>query len=304
MPSVEPNHLSLLFHLLRTNSVSLTAAKLGVSQPSVSRVLSQLRSQIGDPLLVRRGNAMVRTSRGDELVERLSEWMTLTDALMRQGEFDPAQLERRVRIASTDFGVLSVIEPVTRSLRQTAPGLAFDITPLRKDLATVLAVGESDLAVSGLEHDPARLHSQILFTDTFSCLVRNDHPLTHGGGGAIELDEFLSHDHIGLTVSDAELDRVSVVLEDRAASRRVAMSLPYFSVAPEVVADTDMVMTIPTRAARHYAARCDLTAIPAPEQLGELNYYLLWHERSHRDPVVTWIRSEMLRVMQGHAADE
>ncbi|WP_126174288.1 LysR family transcriptional regulator [Altericroceibacterium xinjiangense] len=301
---VEPNQLVALFHLLHTRSVSAAASKLGVTQPTVSRILGQLRLQVGDPLLVRRGNTMVRTSRGDELAGRLSEWMMLTEAMMQQGEFNPAQLQRRVRIGSTDFGVLSVIGPTMRALRFRAPGLALDVTPLRKDLSAALAIGESDLAVSGLEHDPARLHSQLLFTDTFSCLVRSAHPLVDGASGPVSLDAFLSFDHIGLTVSDAELDRVSLTLQERAASRRVAINLPYFSVAPEILAGTDMLMTIPTRAARHYAVQYGLTAIPAPAQLGQMDYYLLWHERSHRDPAVTWLRSEMLSVMRGHTPEE
>ncbi|MFX4635613.1 LysR family transcriptional regulator, partial [Acinetobacter baumannii] len=44
--------------LLQTKSVTRTALRLGLSQPSVSRSLAHLREILGDPLLVRSGGGM------------------------------------------------------------------------------------------------------------------------------------------------------------------------------------------------------------------------------------------------------
>jgi DNA-binding transcriptional LysR family regulator len=88
-----PNLILVLAHLLKTKSVGSTAMMLGMmSQPSVSRHLAQLREAIQDPLLVRAGNQMARTPRGEELVGRLSDWMSTTASLFDTCEFTPAQI--------------------------------------------------------------------------------------------------------------------------------------------------------------------------------------------------------------------
>ncbi|MFT4056475.1 MAG: LysR family transcriptional regulator [Novosphingobium sp.] len=287
IPSLSPNLLLVLAMLLKTKSVTSTALMLGISQPSVSRSLAKLRGALNDPLLVRSGAGMIRTRRGDELVGRLADWVADTSSLLVEKRFDPGQVERRFRIASTDFGVLAVVLPALSRLRETAPGIAIDVLPLGHATHRSLAQGDIDLAISGLEHDPSQLHRLHLFRDHFVCVTRPDHPLA--GEGEVPIKEFLDHDHLSLTVSDAELDRVTTLLGT--GSRRVAASVPYFGLAPDLLAAGDLVMAVPSRLMRgcthHLATR------PAPAAIGKLDYWLLWHERSQRDPAAAWLRERL-----------
>lgn len=286
---VDLNQLGVLAVLLQTRSVTVTARKLGISQPSVSRTLGDLRRIVGDPLLVRTGNRMVRTTRGEELVERVSDWLQSASGLIAPPEFDPQRLERRFRIASTDFGVLSVVAPAMAAILAEAPGVSIDLVPLNAGNAEALASGEVDLAVSGLDDDPVQLHNLFLFTDSFDCVMRPDHPLAGDACAPLGLDELLAWPHVGLTVGEAEVDRVSFMLGRLAQDRRVVASLPYFYAAPDVLVASDMLMTIPHRAARRFASQHGLVQRPAPAELGTLTYRVLWHDRAHRDPARAWL---------------
>lgn len=298
MLHLSPNLLLVLAVLLQTRSVSNAAVKLGMSQPSVSRALAKLRDALNDPLLVRSGIGMARTRRGDELVERLADWMANTSTLLAGSSFDPGSERRQFRVASTDFGVMSVILPVIERLRAVAPFMRIDVVPLSHATHRALAQGEIDLAISGLDHDPSQLHRSLLFRDRFVCVTREGHPLTAGGPSPVTLDEFLAWPHLGLTVSEAELDRVLLSLGEAVKDRVVAASLPYFGLAADMLMAGDLVTVLPSRAldTPHRAAACErrLSMRPAPEGLGELEYWLLWHERSRRDPASIWLRNELV----------
>ena len=95
--------------LLQTKSVTRTALRLGLSQPSVSRSLAHLREILGDPLLVRSGGGMELTRRAEELAGPIEQWLQTTSSLLQPQTFDPAGMQRAFRVASTDFGVLAVL---------------------------------------------------------------------------------------------------------------------------------------------------------------------------------------------------
>lgn len=300
MVRLSPNLLLVLAVLLQTRSVSNAALKLGMSQPSVSRALAKLRDALNDPLLVRSGVGMARTRRGDELVERLADWMANTSTLLASPSFDPHSERRQFRVASTDFGVMAVILPAIERLRVAAPLMRIDVVPLSHATHRALAQGEIDLAISGLDHDPSLLHRSLLFRDRFVCVTRKGHPLTAGSTSPVPLDEFIAWPHLGLTVSEAELDRVLLSLGDAVKDREVAASLPYFGMAADMLVAGDLVSVLPSRTLdvpyRRAACGHVLAVRPAPEGLGELEYWLLWHERSRRDPASIWLRDELARA--------
>lgn len=285
----DANLLITLAVLLKTRSVTRTAAQLGTSQPSVSRSLARLRAVLADPLLVRTRGGMALTRRAEELSAPLQHWLATTANLLEPDEFDPAALVRRFRIASTDFGVLAVIAPALERLAEAAPGAAVEIVPLRGgSMLGELTSGSVDLLVSGLEPNPAQTHTRRLFTEDLSCLFRRDHPLA-GGHGPVPLETFLAWPHIALTVGDDDFDRIDQRLGDAGATRRVVARLPYFGIAPFLIGGSDAVVTLPTTAARRMAGS-DLATRPAPAEIGTFDYWLVWHERTARDPASIWLR--------------
>lgn len=292
---IEPNLLVKLAMLLRTKSVSAAAEALGVSQPSVSRALARLRDELKDPLLVRHGNSMVLTPRSEELLDRLDRWLVHTADVIHQQSFDPGTLERRFQIGSTDFGVLSVLRPALAEIREEAPGVSVQIVPLDWSAHSTLAEGAVDLVISGLDSDPAQLHRHLLFTDRFACMMKPEHPLSGGADEPLTLDEYLACPHLGMTVSDARFDRINQLLGCHSSRRKLALVAPYFSLAPELV-EGDMLLTLPERAARHYGAIHGNPYRLAPQELGTMEYWLLWHERSHRDPASQWLRERLVEA--------
>ncbi len=292
------NMLAVLAHLLRTQSVTVTADRLGVSQPSVSRSLARLRELFNDPLLVRTARGMEPTRRAQELLEPLQQWLASSNALLSQPGFNPADLTRRFRIASTDFGVSAVLGPALPAIHQQAPGATIDIQPLSADVLMRLAAGELDLVISGLDSDPSLAHERYLFTESFSCVLSPHHPLADKPAHIpLTTDEFLAYPHISMVVSDTEFDRINMRLGKAAEQRRILARLPYFHAAPHIIGASDAIMTLPNRSALPLVQSHGLRCRKAPEFIGTFDYKLLWHERAHRDPAITWL-CDMMAVSE------
>ncbi len=287
---IDPSLLVVLAFLLKTRSVTRTAAQLKTSQPSVSRALARLRVLLDDPLLVRAGGGMTLTRRAEDLAEPVQAWLASTTMLLEPPQFDPQTLDRRFRVASTDFGVMAVIAPALAQMTAAAPKAAIDIVPLKGAMTEELATGDVDLLVSGLDPNLAQTHEQFLFKEGFSCLFRPGHALD-GTPAPIPLATFLDWPHVALTVGEEDFDRIDSRLGSGGAQRRVIARVPYFGVSPLTIGSSDAIVTLPTRAARTFAAAHQLGIRPAPVEVGTIGYRLLWHERTARDPASAWLRT-------------
>src|SRR5688572_19042062 len=95
LAGVDLNLLPLLEALLAERHVTRAARRVGLSQPAASRGLARLRLLLGDPLLVRSGNATALTPRGEALREPVRAALGLiADAIAPPPTFDPARVRR------------------------------------------------------------------------------------------------------------------------------------------------------------------------------------------------------------------
>lgn len=190
--------------------------------------------------------------------------------------------------------MLTVIAPALDAITTGAPLLTVDIVPFSADMMQRMASGEIDLIISGLESDHPAVHGRSLFTDTYTCIMRAGHDLA-ASDDALTLDAFFAWPHVGIVVSDLAVDGAEVRLGARRGERRVTVRLPYFHAAPSLIASSDVLMTLPTRAATRFAASYGLATRPAPVAIDNLDYRLLWHDRSVRDRAVIWLADMLTR---------
>ncbi len=83
MAAIDYNLLKPLRALLEERSVTRAAARMHVSQPTMSTLLARLRVHYGDVLLVRRGNQHVLTPLGERLLAALPQVIVEADQIFR-----------------------------------------------------------------------------------------------------------------------------------------------------------------------------------------------------------------------------
>src|ERR1043166_8512586 len=122
LSSFNLNLLVALDGLLSQRSVTAAARRVRVTPSAMSHSLSELREQLGDPLLVRSGRGMVLTPRAEALVGPLHALLKDAERLLRGGaDFDPATTSRRFVIAAPDFIATLLLPQLLDVLAREAP---------------------------------------------------------------------------------------------------------------------------------------------------------------------------------------
>ncbi|HEX6244169.1 MAG TPA: LysR family transcriptional regulator [Polyangiales bacterium] len=293
--------------LARERSATRAAARLGVTQSAVSHALRRLRELLGDPLLVRSGNAMLLTPRAEELVVPLrSGLLQLSRALSGPAAFDAATAQRAFTLASIDLFDLLAVPTLLGDVRREAPGVDLNVvSALDRRLPERLETGEVDLAVAVQIHVPGQestisstpgLVQKALFRDHMVCFVRAGHPVlersaarAHKVPDALTLERYLALSHALISLGGEGPGVVDVALRERGLRRRIALRIPHFYSALTMVAASDLVLTAPSALAGVSGA-AEVVALSAPLPLPEHSVGLVWHERFNNEPGHRWLR--------------
>lgn len=291
--------LRLLDVLLTECSVSRTAEILNKAQPSVSSSLKRLREMLGDPLLVRSGRQLVLTERGRAVRTSVATVLRDVERLLDiDGRFEPTASERRLRIAASDWFTGLLLPPLIERLQAEAPGmtLEFIVPPPMRDLLAGLENGDIDAVIGDWPELPDSLRCTPLLEADYVCVVRAGHPLADAG--RIDADEYLACRHLSPTpASQACFSPVEGRLAQLGSRRRIAVSLPGFSLVPSVLAASDLVFTTARPFGEQVARQIDGVMLEAPDAFGTMNLHLLWHERAHHSAMNRWLRGVVAAVV-------
>ncbi|GBQ14185.1 LysR family transcriptional regulator [Acidiphilium acidophilum] len=282
--------LRVLHTLLVEGSVTRTAVRLNQSQPAISAALKRLRAIIGDPLLVRGRNGMVPTERGAALLEpTMIALREISRIALQQAAFDPEVSIRRFRVGSPDYLNILFVPRLVERFRRLAPNAGLELYPLSAELnfETALEEGQFDLVIGNWPDVPARLQRRDLFTDNVVCLVAKTHRLA---GRSISEADYLGAAHVAPTpYSSMQRGPIEAYLARARLKREVAVMVPYFSLAPSLLLRTDLMFTTTRRFAAYHARILPLDILESPIAFPPVQYYVLWHARSHLSDEVQWL---------------
>jgi DNA-binding transcriptional LysR family regulator len=294
LASIDLNLLVVLRALLNERHVTRAASRLGLSQSATSHALSRLRELYQDPLLVRSGRTLQLTARAVRLLPMLERGLSdLQSAVDGEPEFDPRTAKRAFTIGMADYTQAVTMGPLLRLLAVDAPGIDLSVVTF-PNLRELIESGNLDLAldVSG-NKPPTTFSIHELFEDDFVCMVRRDHPLIKK---KLSLAQYLDSRHVVVAPSGTTGSLVDAELERRGHTRRIALRVSNFLIAPIVVCQTDFINTMPTRLARQTAKDYPLRLLPTPFALPKFGLRLIWHPRLDNDAAQRWLRETLIGV--------
>jgi len=290
LAQLDLNLLVALHTLLRERHVSRAAARMGVSQPAMSRSLARLREMFDDPLLVRVKSGMDPTARGLELYSRVEGTLEAIQELVAPVRFEPREASGRIRIAAPDILVYILVPTLMRTLAELAPNLDLEWT---RDWQARIEDGSIDLAVGFPSGNPVRLYTGPLVESQWMCVLRAGHPALRKKW---DLDRFCACDHLLVTLTGKGKGPVDQALAREGRVRRVALRVPYPTLSPLLVAETDLVLTTIVWLARKRSPAVGLVLRRPPLTLPALRAPMVWHERSHRDARQKWFRGLLAQL--------
>jgi DNA-binding transcriptional LysR family regulator len=286
-------HLRVLTLLLEVGSLTRAAQILDTTQPTVSKILTKLRTHFADPLFVRVGLSMHPTPKAIELAQPLKELLR-SSAVMRSSaaSFDPRSSTREFSVIVTEVGMIQLVPALIGHLEREGRGLRLKAVPFdSRQLEVRLEAGEADLALGAFPRAAPNMRRQRLYADPFVSVVRKGHPQL---AKLTRADSFLRERHIIVTSSNtghAAHRLLDQVLNSRLESNRVHVRVPSFVTSAFVASCTDAVGTLPAKLAEGLAERLGLAVFPTPLPLPRIEIGQFWHERVHHDQGHRWFRA-------------
>ncbi|MCB9584529.1 MAG: LysR family transcriptional regulator [Polyangiaceae bacterium] len=288
--SLNLNLFVALDALLFTASVTQAARQVGVTQPSMSHNLRQLRELLADPLLVRASHGHTLTSRAQALKAPLRAALSELERLLeREPAFNPSQSQRRFRVATSDYFQVVGLPRFLQTLSSLAPNVEVRLLPTTAASAESLLDGSVDLCAGSAEQLPRApgIQTARLFTERFVVIERRAESTRR-----LSLKRYVSSPH-ALVTSDDGPGYVDRLLAQQGLTRRVSLRVPDYAALAGVIAETSLLATVPERYARVMAERFALTVSPPPLKLQAFDVYLAWHERYTQDTGLTWLREHI-----------
>lgn len=283
--------------MLAARNVTLAAESIGMTQPAMSTYLGKLRKVMGDPLFVRTSRGMEPTPFAVELSDPIRNALQLLrQTLNRDKHFDAATSTRTFNLVMTDIGERVFLPALLQRLTKVAPLVSIRTVQLPvSEMREALESGEMDLAVGFIPKLSAGFYQQRLFTRSYVCIVRTDHPTI---GDRLSLKQFLGASHAVVSVAGTGHEVVERVLAEKGLARKVALRVTHFLAIPLIVANTDLIVTIPEMLAESYLPAGNIKILQPPIKLPSYAIKQHWHERYHDDPANQWLR-ELIRDLFG-----
>ncbi|MBP2294524.1 LysR family transcriptional regulator [Azospirillum rugosum] len=294
LAGIDLNLLVALAALLDERNVTRAAGRVGLSQPAMSRALGRLRALFGDKLLVRTAAGLEPTPRAEALAAPLARVLAEVGRMVQPPDFDPAAQTGTVRIATVDYQTVVLLPRLLAHFAEVAPNLDVEVVLHGPAAEEGIASGTIDLAIGVFDVAEAGYYQQTLYREDFACVVRADHPALQDGPMTAERFAGLRHAFLTVGRDSSRAGFVDAALDRLGLARRIVLRTPHFLAAPLIVAESDLVLTLPRRLAEHLRAMVPLAVFDPPVPMPAFAITQLWHERRHGDPAHAWLRAAVL----------
>lgn len=297
---VDLNLLLLFETLMREGSVSKTAEQLGRTQSAISHALARLREQLGDPLLVKVGGRMQPSPYALELVEEVRPILRSIERILSPREaFDAATSTRRFRLVVPDLA-MNLFSHLMQRIQQEAPNILIEWDIPKVSTPVDVAEGLVDLALlPEAIPKPEGVASMRVGDFKWACFMRVGHPALQRWGKKA----WAGWPHIVVGIGDRVHNPVTSAAEKVKLQRRTGLVVPTFGAVAPLLAQTNMLTTLPVIVLADAMERFELLVKPVPFAIPDMPHVLAWSTRLNNDPASQWLRECFAEIYQAKLAE-
>lgn len=294
LKDVDLNLLVVLDALLRERSVTRAAEELNLTPSAVSHALKRLRVLFDDELLLRDGRRMRLTVRAESLAETLPRLLRQVSSTIETSDlFNPATSSRTFHLAAPDF-IAALLPSLLRDIYGAAPGVRVELAPYSVSAPRDLAEGRYDALIASYVAQSDDLRATPLETWPWVVYARAGHPAFDDWS----LAAWSNYPH--LQVRPAPVGQGQGPTDRKATElgihREVRAVVPHFSMAAPILAQTDLLLTVPSVAMGNTAAAYNLDERDVPFDLAPLGLSLFRSAAHGADPGIRWFHERVAAV--------
>lgn len=278
--------------------ITRAAEKLNLTQSAISHALGRLRELVGDRLFVREGQIMLPTAAAQALIDPVRRALGEIEGSLRQVRlFDPETSDRHFRIGLRGFLETVTFPCIAGYLMSRAEGISISaVRYSRPELASALASGDIDLAIDVDLAGQDALQRQLLWQGRMVVVMRQGHVALRGG---LDITTYLAQTHVIASSRRKGESLEDMILGHMGHHRKVRARCQSPVSAGRLVADTDMLLTVPESFGHMLAQIYGLGLRPAPFDGAVSDLYLYWHEHMQKDAANLWLRAEVCKCLEG-----
>jgi DNA-binding transcriptional LysR family regulator len=288
-------NLFLVFRAIYvTRSVTQAGDSLNMTQSAVSNALKRLRERFDDPLFVRTASGMEPTPMASELIGLVEDGLEkFTQAIDQARRFEPAQSDRRFRLAINDIGQFVLMPGLLAAAQGAAPGVRFETVGASsaEEARNLLIEGKIDVAIGSWPPFGQGFCRTKMCDETFVVVLGAGHEIV---SDTLTIDEYLAAEHLTYRpsgASDAALQQ-TLFAHGVLAQRKVVLTAAHSLGLERVVASSRLLLTVPSRLARAMvASNAGLRLARLPFAVTPFHVWMQWHERFDSDSGNRWLRS-------------
>lgn len=277
-------------------SISRAARRLGVTQSAVSQSIGKLRDLAGDGLFERTGHGVKPTPRAISIAGPVSQALRILGAAFNtRAEFDPANSNRRFQIAMYP-PLAPFLAPKLYAALPRESGVSFNVMGRAPaDVEAGMRFGMPEIVLLPRFIHGASIKAELMWEDELVVLARRGHPQLQNG---LTEAVYLQLEHVILTRTEGVDDAPNMdpIFEQRGVKRRIPIAVPVASIAYDLVASTDLVMTAHSRYIRLFGSDLPLDVYKLPFAWPRHATYLSWHERFDDDLAHRWMREKLTEL--------
>lgn len=259
--NVDFNLLKIFHAIYKYRNVTNAADNIGLAQSSMSNALSRLRIQFDDPLFQRSAGGVIPTEKADELAPQVQEILANIALMIEPKGFNPKTANGNVVIAASDLAIATFAPKLIATLRKEAPNISLNFVPLDKTrVFEKLDDGSYDITLGTFKEVPARYNRKQLQKEQFICIASAAHKTLNG---ALSLETFIDTPHVLMTLKADQVGVIDTALKKLGHTRNIAMTCAHFLPLVEVVANSDLIATVP-KSLCDIAKRAGCNSYPLP----------------------------------------
>lgn len=293
------NLFRVLLAVADTGSTIEAGVQLNLSQSAVSHALRRLRDMLGDPLFVKNGRHLVMTAHTRSILPRVRNALEdLSSATLRSTPFDPTLSAMTFQCGLRDALEYLLMPALMQRVRQQQWQVRFHSQRVSgEDIEGLILSGALDMAVS-LEYPAGeQIASRELLREELSVMVGRKHPAY--ASGQLSLEDYVASDHVLVTLNERERGLIDQDLRGIGGSqRKIALHCEHYHAAAQVVADTDLLLTMPRTYARSLAKLNGNRLLAVPFDYRSIPIRLYWRKSLSEEPYMIWLMEQLQSLLQ------
>lgn len=291
------NLLRILHALLSSESSSLAAEKLNISQPAVSKHLNNLREHFRDPLIVRFNGSNKLTTKAKKLKAQVAVALSQVNSVFSIDDyFHPLQSDVHINIATNSTSIRLKFAQIIKKIHLRAPNISFSFIPICEQIDYKISMGEVDLFIGShnLINVDVPVDSEILYKSAVKCILSNKHPLSISKNHKLTRRNLEDYPHVIDKSGFSSTANAEAYFKKLQISPKKIFSVMERGAALSILNETNAIFLAPVFFDGRILNKMGLIQMDLPEPVPESKYIIGWPSYWNNNMTHRWVREHFL----------